>query len=80
MAGYDVELVELRETCQPGYFFRYYSFSELSRHALHVVLVEPKFLSDLPVQEVQSHQLEAQTPHFQGWVGPSNTVSVRSSN
>jgi len=67
MSGYNVELVELHDTFQAGtFFFRHYPFSKLHGHALHVILVEPEFLSNLLVREVQAHQVEAQNPYFQG--------------
>ena len=39
--------------------------AQLLRHGLHVRPTEPQFRSDLPVREVQSHEVDAQDPHPQ---------------
>jgi hypothetical protein len=43
-----------------------YPFSKLGRHLLNVVLVEAQFLADLPVRQVQPHEIQTQDPSAQG--------------
>jgi hypothetical protein len=69
--GDDVDLVDLHLTFElHGRDFGSQAGAELLGHELHVGLVQRQFLGDLPVREVQAHQVQAQNPDPQRLVVP----------
>jgi hypothetical protein len=40
--------------------------AQLTRHLLHVVLIESKFLGNLVIREIEPHEIQAQYPHPKG--------------
>jgi hypothetical protein len=71
VAGHDVDLIDLHLACQPHLrSLGDQAAAQLLRHGLHVRPTEPQFRSDLPVREVQAHEVEAQHPHPQWLMVP----------
>src|SRR6185369_5009883 len=71
MAGYDVDLVNLHFTSQRcRWDLGRQSVAQLLGHELHVRAGEAQFLSDLPVGEVETHEIQAQHPDPQRLMMP----------
>jgi len=67
VTGHDVDLIDLYLATQ--HHFRcpgHQAIAELLRHGLHVRGAQAQFCCDLPVREVQAHEVQAQHPHPQG--------------
>src|SRR4051812_32080198 len=63
VAGHHVNLIDLHLTLQPGCWdFGHEATAQLFRHRLHVGRAQPQLQGDLPVREVQPHEVEAQHP------------------
>src|SRR3954449_3928367 len=66
VAGHDVNLIDLHLTLQPGCWdFGHEATAQMFRHGLHVGWAQAQLQGDLPVREVQAHEVEAQHPHPQ---------------
>jgi hypothetical protein len=64
--GHHVDLVDLDLARKlHGRRFGYQTVAQLIRHGLHIGHAELQLLGDLPVGEVQTHEVEAQHPHAQ---------------
>jgi hypothetical protein len=64
--GHDVDLVDLNLALQPhGWSLGNQAVAQLLGHGLHLRPIEAQFLGDLPVREVQPHEVQAQHPHPQ---------------
>jgi len=64
--GHDVELVDLHLVLERHLWrFGDQAAPQLLRHGLHVRGVQTQFQRDLPVGQVQPHEVEAQYPHAQ---------------
>src|SRR3954447_20633875 len=64
--GYDGDLIDLSGAVQPcDRCACHQTLAEMLGHGLHIRSVQTQFLRDLPVGEVQPHQVEAQNPHMQ---------------
>jgi hypothetical protein len=64
--GHDVDLVDLHLSLQPhGRGLGDQAAAELLRHGLHIRPIEAQLLGDLPVREIQTHEVQAQDPHPQ---------------
>ena len=46
------------------------AIAQLPPHALHVVLVEVELLGDLPVGNIQPHQVQTANPYLEGLMTP----------
>src|SRR4051795_9203572 len=66
VAGHPVNLIDLHLTLQPGCWdFGHEATAQMFRHRLHVGRAQAQLQGDLPVREVQAHEVEAQHPHPQ---------------
>src|SRR4051812_16598246 len=66
VAGHHVNLIDLHLTLQPGCGdFGHEATAQMLRHGLHVGRAQVQLQGDLPVREVQAHEVEAQHPHAQ---------------
>src|SRR5215210_1413990 len=64
--GHHVNLIDLHLTLQPGCWdFGHEATAQMFRHRLHVGRAQAQLQGDLPVREVQAHEVEAQHPHPQ---------------
>jgi len=64
--GHDVNLVDLHLVFERHLWgLGDQAAAQLLRHDLHVRTVQTQFQGDLPVREVQAHEVEAQHPHAQ---------------
>jgi hypothetical protein len=71
VSGYDVDLVDLHLAFQRcRWDLGRQSVAQLLGHELHIRAGEAQFLSDLPVGEVQAHEVEAQHPDPQRLMMP----------
>ena len=71
MPGHDVDLVDLHRTFQCRYRdLGRQPVAQLLGHELHVRAGEPQLQGDLPVGEVQAHEVQAQHPDPQRLVMP----------
>jgi hypothetical protein len=69
--GHHVDLIDLHLTLQPCcWSFADEAAAQMLRHGLHVRGIQAEFFSDLPVREVQAHEVEAQHPHPQRLMVP----------
>ena len=63
MTGHDVDLVSLHLTVEPDVGLTLdQTLAELAGHGLDGALVEVEFLGDLPVRQVEAHEIQAQHP------------------
>src|SRR4051812_5375304 len=66
VAGHHVTLIDLHLTLQPSCWdFGHEATAQMFRHGLHVGRAQAQLQGDLPVREVQAHEVEAQHPHPQ---------------
>ena len=62
MPGYDIDLVDLHLALEPHRRdLGDQAGAELLGHELHVGLVQVQLLGDLPVREVEAHEVQAGT-------------------
>lgn len=63
MTGHDVDLVSLHFTFEPDLGLTLdQTLAKLAGHGLDVTFVEIEFLGDLPVRQVEAHEIQAQHP------------------
>jgi hypothetical protein len=69
VTGHDVDLVGLHLAFEPDVGLALdQTLAELTGHSLDVALVEVEFVGDLPVRQVEAHEIQAQHPNPQGLV------------
>jgi hypothetical protein len=64
VTGHDIDLVDLDLAVQDDLGeFRDQSLAQMAGHRLNVVLIQSQFPGDLPVRQVQAHEIQAQYPN-----------------